>query len=134
VAPSERLQIEYTAKPVSDWGGVLALVRYFDFNLVALFKRDVTRNERPQLSTLRARLLVAGAILGGRGGRPVLRLGLIGRLQARFVALPDRVTALPHPAAAQLGTGAETPDFSLPTRWRARKSQTVFPRLQLRFN
>jgi len=27
---SERLQIEYTAKPVSGWGGLVALVRYFD--------------------------------------------------------------------------------------------------------
>ena len=27
---SERLQIEYTAKPVSGWGGLVALVRYWD--------------------------------------------------------------------------------------------------------
>lgn len=47
----------------------------FLFNLVALFKRDVTRNKRPQLSTLRTRLLVVGAMLSGCGGRPVLRLG-----------------------------------------------------------
>jgi hypothetical protein len=106
----------------------------FLFNLVALFKRDVTRNERPQLSTLRARLLVVGAVLGARGRRPVLRLGLIGRLQARFAALLDRVAALPRPTVAQLGNGAETHGFSLPTRWRARNSLTVFPQLQLRLN
>jgi hypothetical protein len=29
-APSERLEIAYTAKPVSGWGGLVALVRYFD--------------------------------------------------------------------------------------------------------
>ena len=29
-AASERLQIEYTAKPVSGWGGLVALVRYWD--------------------------------------------------------------------------------------------------------
>ena len=28
--PAERLQIEYTAKPVSGWGGLIALVRYWD--------------------------------------------------------------------------------------------------------
>jgi len=106
----------------------------FLFNLVALFKRDVTHNERPQLSTLRARLLVVGAVLGARGRRPVLRLGLIGRLQARFAALLDRVAALPRPTVAQLANWGETHGFSLPTRWRARKSQPVFPQLQLRFN
>jgi len=47
----------------------------FLFNLVALFKRDVTRNERPQLTTLRSRLLVVGAILGARGRRPFCAWG-----------------------------------------------------------
>jgi len=28
--PSERLQIEYTDKPVSGWGGLVALARYWD--------------------------------------------------------------------------------------------------------
>jgi hypothetical protein len=27
---AERLQIEYTAKPVSGWGGLMAFVRYWD--------------------------------------------------------------------------------------------------------
>ena len=64
----------------------------------------------------------------------VLRLGLIGRLQARFAALLDRVAALPRSTVAQLGNGGETHGFSLPPRWRARKSQTLFPQLQLRIN
>jgi hypothetical protein len=106
----------------------------FLFNLVALFKRDVTRNERPQLSTLRARILVVGAVLGARGRRPVLRLGLSGRLQARFAALLDRIATLPRSTVAQVSNGGETQGLSLPTRWRARRSRTVFPRLQLRFN
>ncbi len=106
----------------------------FLFNLVALFKRTVTRNERPQLTTLRSRLLVVGAILGTRGHRPVLRLGLTGRVQARFAALLDRVAALASPTVAQLGNWAEMHGFSPPSPWRARKSQTAFPRLQLRFN
>lgn len=106
----------------------------FLFNLVALFKREVTRNERPQLTTLRSRLLVVGAILGARGRRPTLRLGLTGQLQARFAALLARVAALARPTVAQLGNWPEVHGFSSPTPWRARRSQTVFPRLQLRFN
>src|SRR5262249_6532179 len=34
------------------------------FNLIAAFKREVTRNESPQLATLRTDLLVVGAIVG----------------------------------------------------------------------
>ncbi len=106
----------------------------FLFNLVALFKRDITRNERPQLATLRARLLVVGAILGARDRRPVLRLGLTGRVQARFTALLDRVAALASPTVAQLANWAERHGFSPPTPWRPRKLPSVFPRLQFRFN
>lgn len=106
----------------------------FLFNLVALFKRDVTRNERPQLSTLRTRLLVIGAILGTSGRRPVLRLGLAGRVQARFATLLVRIAALTGLTVAQLGNWAERHGFSPPSPWRARRSRAVFPRLQLRFN
>ena len=106
----------------------------FLFNLVALFKRDVTRNERPQLSTLRTRLLVVGAILGRRGRRPVLRLGLAGRLQARFATLLARIAALTALTVAQFGIWAERHGFSLPSPWRARRSRTVLPSLQLRLN
>jgi len=106
----------------------------FLFNLVALFKRDITRNERPQLSTLRARLLVVGAILGAKGRRPILRLGLTGRVQARFAALLDRIAALARPTVAQLGNWPELHAVSSPTPWRARRSPPVFPPLRLRFN
>ena len=106
----------------------------FLFNLVAGFKREVTRNERPQLTTLRGRLLVVGAILGARGRRPILRLGLTGPLQTRFANLLDRVAALTSSTVAQLGNWAETHGYSAPTPWRARKSPNVFPRLQFRFN
>jgi hypothetical protein len=106
----------------------------FLFNLVALFKRDVTRNERPQLTTLRTRLLVVGAILGSRDRRPVLRLGLTGRLQARFAALLEQISALTGPTVVQLRNWAERHGFSPPSPWRARKSRTVFPRSQLRLN
>jgi hypothetical protein len=106
----------------------------FLFNLVALFKREVTRNERPQLTTLRARLLVVGAILGARGRQPILRLGLTGHGRARFATLLDRIGALARPTVAQWGNWAALHGFSPPTPWRARKSQVAFPRLQLRFN
>jgi hypothetical protein len=106
----------------------------FLFNLVALFKREVTRNERPQLATLRARLLVVGAILGARGRHPILRLGLTGQVRAHFATLLDRIVALARPTVAQLGNWAAMHGFSPPTPWRAKKSQIAFPRLQLRFN
>ncbi len=106
----------------------------FLFNLVALFKRDITRNERPQLSTLRTRLLVVGAILGTRGRRPVLRLGLAGRVQARFAILLERITALTGLTVAQFSNWAERHGFSPPSPWRARGSRAVFSRLQLRLN
>jgi hypothetical protein len=106
----------------------------FLFNLVALFKRDVTRNERPQLQTLRSRLLVAGAILGARNRRPVLRLGLTGRTQTVFAALLDRIAVLVRPTVAQLGNCPATFRYSPPTPWRARKLRSAFPQLQLRLN
>jgi hypothetical protein len=39
----------------------------FLFNLLADFKRDITRDESPRLMTLRTQVLVAGAILGSDG-------------------------------------------------------------------
>jgi len=52
-------------------------------NLVALFKREVTRNESPRLATLRTDLLVVGAIVGADGRKTVLRLGLRGARRER---------------------------------------------------
>lgn len=106
----------------------------FLFNLVALFKRDVTGNERPQLATLRARVLVAGAILGARNRRPVLRLGLTGRTQVAFAALLTRIAVLVRPTVAQVRNWAATHGDSSPPPWRARKLQRAFPPLQLRLN
>jgi Transposase DDE domain group 1 len=48
----------------------------FLFNLIADFKREVTRDESPRLMTLRSQILVVGAILGTDGRKAVLRLGL----------------------------------------------------------
>ena len=81
---------------------------YPPFSLVALFKRDVPGNKRPQLTTLRSRLLVVGAILGARHRRPVLRLGLTGRVQIGFAALVK-------PPVAQWGTWAAAHGDSPPT-------------------
>jgi hypothetical protein len=106
----------------------------FLFNLVALFKRDVTGNERPQLPTLRSRFLVVGAILGARNRRPVLRLGLTGRAQASFATLLDRIAVLVRPTVAQFRNWAAPHGWSPPSPWRARKARPVFPQLQLRLN
>ena len=105
----------------------------FLFNLVALFKRDVTRNERPQLNTLRTRLFVVGAMLGARARRSVLRLGLTGRLRARFALLLERVALLPRLTVVQLENWAHRHGFSPPTPWRAR-CRPMLPRLQLQLN
>lgn len=72
----------------------------FLFNLVAEFKREVTRDESPRLGTLRAQVFVVGAILGAEGRKPVLRLGLKGEVQQRFATLLDRVAAV-VPTVAQ---------------------------------
>jgi len=106
----------------------------FLFNLVALFKQDVTGNDRPQLPTLRSRLLVVGAILGARHRRPVLRLGLTGRAQASFAALLARIAVLIRPTVAQFQNWAPPHGGSPPTPWRARRSRPGFPQLQLRLN
>ena len=106
----------------------------FLFNLVALFKRDVTRNERPQLATLRTRLLVVGAILGARARRPVLRLGLTGRLQARFTILLERIATLAGVTVTQFGNWVQRHGFSPPTPWRGRRVRAALPPLQLLLN
>jgi hypothetical protein len=51
----------------------------FLFNLMADFKREVTRDQAHRLSTLRMQVLVIGAILGREGRYTVLRLGLRDR-------------------------------------------------------
>lgn len=99
----------------------------FLFNLVALFKRSVTQDPRPRLSTLRTSLFVVGAILGARGHQRVLRLGLRARRREAFTTLLART----DPTVAQLteprdkaATDKEIP----PTpRWRPRRSRTRVP-------
>ena len=73
----------------------------FMFNLIAAFKRDITRDESPRLMTLRTQLLVAGAILGADGRRQVLRLGLRGPWRERFAALLKRIAELASSTVAQ---------------------------------
>jgi Transposase DDE domain group 1 len=51
----------------------------FLFNLMADFKREVTRDQAHRLSTLRMQVLVIGAILDREGRYTVLRLGLRDR-------------------------------------------------------
>jgi len=65
------------------------------FNLVALFKREVTRNESARLATLRTDTLVVGAIVGADGRKTMLRLGLRGPRRERFAQLLQRLTTLP---------------------------------------
>jgi hypothetical protein len=84
----------------------------FLFNLVALFKREVTRNESPRLATLRTDLIVIGAIVGADGRKTVLRLGLRGPRRERFAQLLERLAALP--------TVAHLASREPPRPWRPR--------------
>jgi hypothetical protein len=87
----------------------------FLFNLVALFKREVTRDEAPRLMTLRTQVLVVGAILGADGRQRVLRLGLRGKWRERFAALLKRVATVAQSAIAP-------ESFANPPQpWRERK-------------
>jgi Transposase DDE domain group 1 len=92
----------------------------FLFNLLADFKRTVTGDEAPRLSTLRTRLLVVGAILGANGRTPVLRLGLRGRLRKAFQHLLDLVDARVDPTAPQSSFQAHLPDLAPLRPWRLR--------------
>src|SRR6266436_7728290 len=73
----------------------------FLFNLVAEFKRDVTQDEAPRLSTLRTKVLVIGAIMGSEGRHAVLRLGLRDRWRQHFAVLLERIAALAISTVAQ---------------------------------
>lgn len=97
----------------------------FLFNLVADFKREVTRDESPRLMTLRSQVLVVGAILGADGRKPVLRLGLRGRWRERFAALLERIASLAASTVAQLANATEPLPISPLRPWRPRR-----PRLQ----
>ena len=92
----------------------------FLFNLVALFKRDVTRDESPKLDTLRTRLLVVGGILGSDAGKPVLRLGLRVRWREAFRTALSRVAQLVEPTVPQLAKLLQGLEDS-PRPWQIRR-------------
>src|SRR5437868_608471 len=73
----------------------------FLFNLVAQFKREVTQDEAPRLSTLRTKILVIGAIIGSEGRQTVLRLGLRDRWRQHFAVLLERIAGLAISTVAQ---------------------------------
>lgn len=81
----------------------------FLFNLIAEFKREVTQDQAPRLSTLRTKVLVIGAILGREGRHTVLRLGLRERWRQRFAALLQRIAALAISTVAQFTDYAKKP-------------------------
>jgi hypothetical protein len=89
----------------------------FLFNLVAAFKREVTRNDAPQLGTLRTDVLVVGGIVGADGRKTVLRLGLRGERRHRFEQLLQRVATV----AATVAHLAHLVGETLPRPWRARR-------------
>lgn len=90
----------------------------FLFNLMATFKRDITREESPRLMTLRTQVLVAGAILGSDGRKQVLRLGLRGQWRERFAALLQRITELAISTVAQFVPDEKN---STPRPWKPRR-------------
>lgn len=93
----------------------------FLFNMVAEFKREVTRDDKPQLDSLRARLLVVGAILGAAGRNRVLRLGLKGEFRDTFETLFARIAALSFSTVAQLDFSETEREVIAPSPWRERR-------------
>lgn len=99
----------------------------FLFNLVALFKHEVTRNESPTLSTLRTTVLVVGGILGQEGHTPVLRLGLVGQHRELFEDLLRRVAGAAAATVAQLANLAHGLEVSPLQPWQARRRGSPWP-------
>jgi hypothetical protein len=98
----------------------------FLFNLIADFKRDVTRDPSPRLMTLRTQVLVAGAILGADGRKQVLRLGLRGPWRERFAALLKRIAELAQSTVTQF---ADYQKNSTPRPWKPRRPYHSSPLL-----
>ena len=90
----------------------------FLFNLIVEFKREVTQDQAPCLSTLRTQVLVVGAILGREGRHTVLRLGLRDRWRQRFAALLKRIAALAVSTVAQFTAYAKN---TMPRPWKPRR-------------
>ena len=81
--PSERLQIEYTRKPVSGWGGLVILVRYFDrLGLRALLHQALPdgRTSPNQIPAVEIVLAFFAAVLTG-----ATRFAHVERLRADAV-------------------------------------------------
>jgi len=98
----------------------------FLFNLIADFKRDITRDPSPRLMTLRTELLVAGAILGADGRQRVLRLGLRGPWRERFAALLKRISELASLTVTQFSDDQKN---STPRPWKPRRPYNTPPLL-----
>jgi hypothetical protein len=93
----------------------------FLFNLIADFKREVTRDESARLMTLRSQVLVVGAILGADGRKPVLRLGLRGRWRERFAALLERIACLAISTVAHFDNKVQRRSIFSPRPWKPRR-------------
>ncbi len=94
----------------------------FLFNLMAEFKREVTRDETPRLMTVRSQWLVVGAVLGADGRQRVLRLGLRANWRERFEALLQRLASLWSSTVSQLPIVWESLGES-PRPWQPRRSR-----------
>ena len=86
--PAERLQIEYTAKPVSGWGGLIALVRYWDGLGLRLLLRQALpdgRRSPNQIPAVAIVLAFFAAVLTG-----AKRFAHVERLRTDAVTESDR--------------------------------------------
>jgi hypothetical protein len=92
----------------------------FLFNLLELFRQQVLAATSERLVTLRHKYLVVGGILGARGRRTVLRLGLRGPWKRRFQVLLARLRGLRCPTVAQLTQLCHTAPLPPPSPWRPR--------------
>jgi hypothetical protein len=90
----------------------------FLFNLLADFKREITRDESLRLMTPRTQLLVAGAVLSADGRKKVLRLGLRGPWRERFCPLLQRISELGTSTVAQFASHTKNPT---PRPWKPRR-------------
>src|SRR5216684_3464188 len=94
----------------------------FLFNLVSDFKRVVLHDMTLTLSTIRAKVFVAGVLLGRRGRNKVLRLGLTRRWKQEFEVLLDRVRTLTASTVAHLQKLLETNALEPSSPWRLRRA------------
>ena len=92
----------------------------FLFNLMAILSDQLLGNPAHRLSTARAQVFVAGAILGQHGRQPVLRLGLSGRPRERFKALSDKLKLSVLSTASQLIESLKNHLLEPSTPWKLR--------------